>query len=46
MQYEGAAKEGGRGASIWDTYTHKYPGIFFFFDIRIQVYLISPKMNV
>ncbi|KAK2425065.1 cyanogenic beta-glucosidase [Trifolium repens] len=25
-QYEGAAKEGGRGASIWDTYTHKYPG--------------------
>jgi beta-glucosidase len=30
MQYEGAAKEGGRGASIWDTYTHKYPGIFDF----------------
>jgi len=27
MQYEGAAKEGGRGASIWDTYTHKYPGL-------------------
>nr|XP_011461907.1 PREDICTED: beta-glucosidase 12-like isoform X1 [Fragaria vesca subsp. vesca] len=25
-QYEGAAKEGGRGPSIWDTYTHKYPG--------------------
>ncbi|XP_045799885.1 beta-glucosidase 13-like [Trifolium pratense] len=24
-QYEGAAKEGGRGASIWDTYTHKHP---------------------
>ncbi|WRX34757.1 Glycoside hydrolase family 1 - like 10 [Theobroma cacao] len=24
-QYEGAAKEGGRGPSIWDTYTHKYP---------------------
>ncbi|KAL1338409.1 hypothetical protein HN51_033052 [Arachis hypogaea] len=24
-QYEGAAKEGGRGESIWDTYTHKYP---------------------
>ncbi|KAK4270414.1 hypothetical protein QN277_023452 [Acacia crassicarpa] len=24
-QYEGAAKEGGRGASIWDTFTHKYP---------------------
>ncbi|XP_030526659.2 beta-glucosidase 12-like [Rhodamnia argentea] len=25
-QYEGAAAEGGRGPSIWDTYTHKYPG--------------------
>ncbi|KAJ4724163.1 Beta-glucosidase [Melia azedarach] len=25
-QYEGAAKEGGRGPSLWDTYTHKYPG--------------------
>ncbi|XLT30510.1 hypothetical protein HN873_061802, partial [Arachis hypogaea] len=24
-QYEGAAREGGRGASIWDTFTHKYP---------------------
>ncbi|XP_010265850.1 PREDICTED: beta-glucosidase 12-like [Nelumbo nucifera] len=24
-QYEGAAKEGGRKPSIWDTFTHKYP---------------------
>ncbi|XP_057453250.1 beta-glucosidase 12-like [Lotus japonicus] len=24
-QYEGAAKEGGRGASIWDTFTHEHP---------------------
>ncbi|KAK7402227.1 hypothetical protein VNO78_14318 [Psophocarpus tetragonolobus] len=24
-QYEGAAKEGGREASIWDTFTHTYP---------------------
>ncbi|PQQ05390.1 non-cyanogenic beta-glucosidase-like [Prunus yedoensis var. nudiflora] len=23
--YEGAANEGGRGPSIWDTFTHKYP---------------------
>ncbi|XP_028801510.1 beta-glucosidase 12-like [Neltuma alba] len=25
FQYEGAAKEGGRGPCIWDTFTHKYP---------------------
>ncbi|GMY16391.1 cyanogenic beta-glucosidase [Fagus crenata] len=25
-QYEGAANEGGRRPSIWDTYTHRYPG--------------------
>ncbi|KAK9924834.1 hypothetical protein M0R45_033182 [Rubus argutus] len=24
-QYEGAAKEGGKGPSIWDTYTHEHP---------------------
>ncbi|KAJ4830020.1 hypothetical protein Tsubulata_001861 [Turnera subulata] len=24
-QYEGAASEGGKGPSIWDIYTHKYP---------------------
>ncbi|XP_050129399.1 beta-glucosidase 24-like isoform X2 [Malus sylvestris] len=24
-QFEGAAKEGGRGPSVWDTFTHKYP---------------------
>lgn len=24
-KYEGAASEGGRGPSIWDTFTHKYP---------------------
>ncbi|KAH6812305.1 beta glucosidase 17 [Perilla frutescens var. hirtella] len=24
-QYEGAAFEGGKGQSIWDTYTHKFP---------------------
>ena len=26
FQYEGAANEGGRRPSIWDTYTHRYPG--------------------
>ncbi|XP_023530952.1 beta-glucosidase 12-like [Cucurbita pepo subsp. pepo] len=25
-QYEGAANTDGRGPSIWDTFTHKYPG--------------------
>ncbi|KAB1224247.1 Beta-glucosidase 12 [Morella rubra] len=24
-QYEGAAKEGGKGPSVWDIYTHRYP---------------------
>jgi len=27
LQYEGAAMEGGRGPSIWDTFTHKYQGM-------------------
>lgn len=26
IQYEGAANEGGRGPSIWDTFTQRYPG--------------------
>lgn len=30
-QYEGAATEGGRGPSLWDTYTHRHPGFYFFF---------------
>ncbi|KAJ6852295.1 beta-glucosidase 12-like isoform X2 [Iris pallida] len=28
-QYEGAASEGGRGPSLWDTFTHKHPGQIF-----------------
>jgi len=28
LQYEGAAKEGGRGPSIWDNFTHMHPGLF------------------
>ncbi|KAJ4830018.1 hypothetical protein Tsubulata_001856 [Turnera subulata] len=26
-QYEGAVKEGGRGPSNWDKYTHEHPGM-------------------
>lgn len=26
LQYEGAAHDDGRGPSIWDTFTRKYPG--------------------
>ena len=29
-QYEGAATEGGRGPSLWDTYTHRHPGFYLF----------------
>lgn len=27
MQYEGAIEEGGRTPSIWDSFTHAYPGL-------------------
>ena len=27
FQCEGAANEGGKGPSVWDTYTHRYPGL-------------------
>jgi len=27
MKYEGAAHEGGKGPSIWDTFTHNHPGL-------------------
>ena len=30
FQYEGAADIGGKGPSIWDTFTHNYPGLLLF----------------
>ena len=48
MQYEGAANEGGRTPSIWDTFTHKYPGkyiyiyIYMYVCIYVYVCLIFP----
>jgi len=29
LQYEGAAFEYGREASVWDTFTHEHPGFSF-----------------
>ncbi|TVU50374.1 hypothetical protein EJB05_01744, partial [Eragrostis curvula] len=34
-QYEGAAMEGGRGPSIWDTFTHNHPGMYFAINLRV-----------
>jgi beta-glucosidase len=31
VKYEGAAHEGGKGPSIWDTFTHSHPGLNLFF---------------
>jgi beta-glucosidase/6-phospho-beta-glucosidase/beta-galactosidase len=28
IQYEGHANKSNRGPSIWDTFTHDYPGIY------------------
>jgi len=30
MQYEGAVEEGGRSPSIWDNFTHAFPGTLFY----------------
>eukprot|EP00253_Pinus_taeda_P001013 PITA_01013 len=35
FQYEGAVKEDGRGASVWDTYSHKFGRILDFSDADV-----------
>jgi hypothetical protein len=30
VQYEGAVREGGRGPSIWDAFTHNHPGNYIY----------------
>uniref|UniRef100_F6HB88 Uncharacterized protein n=1 Tax=Vitis vinifera TaxID=29760 RepID=F6HB88_VITVI len=44
-QYEGAAKEGGRGPSIWDTFSHKYPVPFYPFTLSPLSYLLSLTLS-
>ena len=36
FQYEGAAKEGGREPSIWDTFTHRYSGLFLSLSLSLS----------
>ncbi|WVY96726.1 hypothetical protein V8G54_028877 [Vigna mungo] len=43
-QCEGAANVGGRGPSIWDTYTHNYPG--FFISLPIHSFEIEPSNSM
>jgi hypothetical protein len=48
VQYEGGAMEGGRGPSIWDTFTHQHPGmctpsLCFLSKIWQQLYLSIKK---
>jgi len=39
MQYEGAANEGGRAPSIWDTFTHNYPRKYIYIYIYVFFFL-------
>ncbi|KAF9613303.1 hypothetical protein IFM89_006813, partial [Coptis chinensis] len=39
-QFEGAYNEGGRGPSIWDTYTHKHPDLAFFATNCVSQYQV------
>lgn len=41
LQYEGATREGGRGPSVWNTFSHKYPRLFLISFIIKQLYIIT-----
>ncbi|KOM50048.1 hypothetical protein LR48_Vigan08g087500 [Vigna angularis] len=43
--YEGAANEGGRGPSIWDTFTHKYPEDRSNEDVAVDSYHSYKKLD-
>lgn len=45
MQYEGAAREGGRGPSIWDTFTHNHPGPLLHSCTRLHSILAAFALN-
>lgn len=56
LQYEGAVREGGRGPSIWDTFTHNHPGllapmilskiIFFYCNLNPYLFLSISNLSI
>lgn len=46
MQYEGAVEEGGRSPSIWDNFTHAFPGPFISWKVSICRWLAKKKVSI
>ena len=54
IKYEGAAHEGGKGPSIWDTYTHSHPGLhlfslflsYFFHHFFLHLLILSSNVSL